>query len=184
MGRINYDDFADTYMTQGAYDDLPQFSWDADFSAERFSQDIDKYNVQLHLNMLELFNDNRWSTTPYTGGITLDRQLRNIKIKPARIVHGASLEDVMAQHVAIPVFIDADLADRFEGVYRAAGITDPLFHRHVGQDGSLFGRLWLIGTETMWARIDRTIDEYVVVLLLLPAPPPLLTHMHTHTQGV
>lgn len=161
------------YMTQGTYDDMPKFSWDAGFCAEHFARDIDKYNVQLHLNMLELFNDNYWSTMASPGEpnhIPQERQLRNIKIKPTRIVHGASLEDVMAQHVAIPVFIDADLADRFDGVYRAAGITDPLFHRHVGKDGSLFGRLWLIGTETMWARFDRTIDEYVPPL---PCPLPL-----------
>lgn len=101
-----------------------------------------------------------------------------MKIKPARIVHAASLAEVMKQQVAIPVFIGADLADHFDRVYSAVGVTDPLFYRHVHKDGNILVRLWLIGTETMWARIDRTIDEFV---------PPSLTFSRsllTHTQDI
>lgn len=92
-------------------------------------------------------------------------------VMPARIVHGATLEDVMTKHIAIPVFIGADLADHFVTVCRAAGATDPLFHLHTSKAGNLIARLWLIGTETMWARIDRTIDEY---------PSPLLSPQNSY----
>lgn len=54
-------------MTEGAYDDLPKFRWDAEFRAERFMRDIDTYNSCLHFNMLGLFDhlDNagaRWES--------------------------------------------------------------------------------------------------------------------------
>lgn len=93
-----------------------------------------------------------------------------MQIKPVRIVYGADLAAVMAQHIAIPIFIGADLAARFSALHRAAGITAPLFHLHTDADGKLLARLWLIGNETMWARIDRRIDEYA-----LPLPLPRLS---------
>lgn len=105
---------------------------------------------------------------PLTRQAVLTRvecQLDNMLIKPARIVHAATLAGVMAQHVALPIFIPADLADRFDSVYRAAGVTDRLFHLHNSAAGNLIVRLWLIGAETMWARINRSIDEYLPFLL-------------------
>lgn len=98
-----------------------------------------------------------------------------MEIRPARIVHAASLAEVMKQQVAIPVFIGADLADRFDRVYSAVGVTDPLFYRYVHKDSNILVRLWLIGTETMWARIDRTIDEYALPPFFFRS---LLTHIH------
>lgn len=40
-------------MTEGVYDDLPKFSWDAGFCVDKFKQDIDMYNEELDSGVLE-----------------------------------------------------------------------------------------------------------------------------------
>lgn len=85
-------------------------------------------------------------------------------IRPARMTYAKNLQGVMDQQLAIPVFIPQELEESFESAYKnamkLAGLNDPLFHSQVDSDGDLIVRLWLIGNQTMWARIDRTIDEY------------------------
>lgn len=92
-----------------------------------------------------------------------------MKIPPARIVHAKTLQGVLDQQVAIPVFISRDLEERLDEMYSVAmndtGLDDPLFYCYLDVNNNLMVRLWLIGNQTMWARIDRTIDEYIPLSL-------------------
>lgn len=54
-------------MTEGVYDDLPNFSWDAGFSVNKFKRDIDVYNEELYSGVLEHFErlyDRDWHGMP------------------------------------------------------------------------------------------------------------------------
>lgn len=54
-------------MTGGVYDDLPEFSWGAGFSVDKFKQDIDMYNEGLDSGVLEHFErlyDRNWHGMP------------------------------------------------------------------------------------------------------------------------
>ncbi|KAF3909355.1 hypothetical protein AA313_de0200333 [Arthrobotrys entomopaga] len=174
-----------TYDTE-SYDMLPQYAWREDFKPETFGRQIDNFNSHLFDRLCEAIESNT-GVRAGRGYGWKDHLKGYLTRRIRRVAYSKDINELMNRfQTVIPVFAPTKLEEWIKETFAKAlediGVTGnnheiliPIHKPGMG-DGHIPDmtestegntRYWIIDSLTMWAGLDRRIDEIFEVLWTL-----------------
>ncbi|KAF3917852.1 hypothetical protein ABW20_dc0106240 [Dactylellina cionopaga] len=194
---VDYDTMASTTYDVESYDMLPKYDWDEEFSPSTFMKQIDTYNDNLFHKFCDaLENDDGVANSARAARRNWKNHLRGyLTRRIRRICYSKDINELVDRfQIVLPVYapfkLEEWIKETFSQALEDAGIASHNYeilipvHKPGMGDGVLADitesteenlRYWVIDSTTIWAGIDRRIDEIFEVLWVLCLTNDLVT---------
>ncbi|EWC47330.1 hypothetical protein DRE_00298 [Drechslerella stenobrocha 248] len=188
---VDYKSMASLVYDPDSYDMTPKYDWCENFKPKQLTDDIDKYNNSLfHMLCEALENDPEFSDRIATNRLRLwkDHLKGYLTRRVRRMAHSQDIDQLVDRfQIVLPILVGSTLEewikDTFAQALEDAGLSSAnheiLIPVHKPGMGSGFLpeltenittdnlRYWVTDSTTIWAGLDRRIDEISEVLWVL-----------------
>ncbi|KAK6333250.1 hypothetical protein TWF718_011071 [Orbilia javanica] len=183
---VDYNTLASTTYDVESYDMLPQYKWDSGFSHDSFMREIDNYNDNLFHKFCDVL-ENDEDIGPQLHGSWKSNLRGYLTRRIRRIAYSMDINELVDRfQIVLPVMINHKLEEWIKETFGKAlddaglpshkhEIIIPIHKPGMG-DGKIMDiperesenlRYWVIDSTTIWAGLDRRIDEIFEVLWAL-----------------